>query len=81
MELAVLSDIHGNYAALSECVSLALSRGISTFLFLGDYLGEMAYPERTMAFLYDLKDKYECLFVRGNKEGYWLSHAVRGQEQ
>ncbi len=81
MELAVLSDIHGNYAALSECVFLALSRGISTFLFLGDYLGEMAYPERTMAFLYDLKDKYECLFVRGNKEGYWLSHAERGQEQ
>lgn len=80
MELAVLSDIHGNYVALAECVEFALSRGISSFLFLGDYLGDMAYPERTMEFLYDLRGKYQCTFIRGNKEEYWLNYD-RSREQ
>lgn len=74
MDIAVLADIHGNYIALKECISHARERGIRSFLFLGDYLGELAYPERTMQMLYDIKKRYECWFVRGNKEDYWLNH-------
>ena len=47
MEIAVLADIHSNYVALETCMRFALKRGIRKFLFLGDYIGEMAYPERT----------------------------------
>ena len=39
MELAVLADIHSNHVALEKCMEYALERGISDFLFLGDYLG------------------------------------------
>ena len=74
MEIAVLSDIHGNYAALEKCVSYAIERGISKFIFLGDYLGELAYPQKTMKFLYLLKEKYRCWFIKGNKETYWLNY-------
>lgn len=74
MDIAVLADIHGNYIALNECISHAKERGIRSFIFLGDYLGELAYPERTMRMLYDLKEQYECWFIRGNKEDYWLNH-------
>ena len=80
MKLAVLADIHGNYVALEACLSLALSRGIRSFVFLGDYLGDMAFPERTMELLYELREKYECRFIRGNREEYWLSHARAGTE-
>ena len=34
--------------------------------FLGDYIGELAYPEKTMQILYDLNDRYECYFIKGN---------------
>ncbi len=74
MEIAVLSDIHGNYVALERCVRYALERGIETFLFLGDYLGDLAYPQKTMQFLYSLKETYSCWFIKGNKEDYWLHY-------
>lgn len=73
MELAVLSDIHGNYEAFRRCVEYVLERDIDTFLFLGDYLGEFPYPQKTMEILYSLNEKYKCFFIRGNKEDYWLS--------
>lgn len=74
MKLAVISDIHSNYLALEKCVNYAVGQGVRDFLFLGDYIGEMAYPEKTMELLYRYKERYNCIFVRGNKEEYWLEH-------
>lgn len=73
MEIAVLSDIHSNYIALEKCVNYCLKRGIRSFLFLGDYVGEMAYPERTMELIRMYMGKYDCTFIRGNKEDYWIN--------
>ena len=73
MKIAVLSDIHGNYYAFKACLEVAFERNIDTFIFLGDYLGEFAYPKRTIELLYELKEKYNCYFIRGNKEDYWLN--------
>ncbi len=73
MEIAVFSDIHGNYSAFEQCVKYALNRNIHTFIFLGDYLGEFPYPQKTMGMIYALKEKYTCFFVKGNKEDYWIS--------
>lgn len=81
MEVAVLSDIHGNYVALETCVNYALERGIENFIFLGDYLGELAYPQKTMRFLYGLKEKYRCWFIKGNKETYWLKYNKAWKEK
>ncbi len=74
MDIAVLSDIHGNYIALQRCLDYALSCNINTFFFLGDYIGELAYPERTMQILYDFNNTYKCYFIKGNKEDYWLEY-------
>lgn len=79
MSIAVLSDIHGNFEAFQVCVQYALERGIKTFIFLGDYLGEFAFPQRTMEFIYQLKDSYECIFIKGNKEDYWLNYRKFGE--
>ncbi len=73
MEIAVLSDIHGNYIALQKCLEHAKSRNITTYFFLGDYLGEFPYPQKTMEILYAMREKYECFFIRGNKEDYWIN--------
>jgi putative phosphoesterase len=80
MDIAVLSDIHGNYVALERCLEYAFSKDISTFFFLGDYIGELAYPERTMQKLYDLSTRYQCYFIKGNKEDYWLKYRANGEK-
>lgn len=74
MNIAVLSDIHGNYVALVKCIEYALAREIDTFIFLGDYIGELAYPQKTMEILYGLKEQCNCYFIRGNKENYWINY-------
>ena len=79
MEIAVLADIHSNYIALERCMEYAIGRGIKQFLFLGDYIGELAYPERTMERLYEYREKYDCTFIRGNKENYWIDCRASGQ--
>lgn len=73
MEIAVLADIHSNYIALEKCMDYALKRGIRSFIFLGDYIGEMAYPERTMELIRQYAKEYDCTFIRGNKEDYWIN--------
>ena len=79
IKIAVLSDIHGNYVALQKCIDYALNLGIETFVFLGDYVGELAYPQKTMEQLYTLKEKYPCYFIKGNKEDYWLNYKASGE--
>ena len=74
MEIAVLSDIHGNYEALERCLTYALDRNIKTFVFLGDYVGELPHPQKTMQMLFSLKENYPCYFIRGNKEDYWQNY-------
>lgn len=80
MDIAVFSDIHGNYVALERCLEYTFSQGINTFFFLGDYIGELAYPERTMQILYDLNNGYQCYFIKGNKEEYWLKYRANGEK-
>ena len=78
MDIAVLSDIHGNYVALEKCINYALSRNIEKFIFLGDYVGELAYPEKTMRIIYEMSEKYVCYFIKGNKEDYWIKYQNSG---
>ena len=74
MKIAVLSDIHSNYHALKACVDHGLKMGAEQFLFLGDYVSDCAYPEKTMDLLFALKDSYPCRFIKGNREEYLLNH-------
>lgn len=74
MDIAVFSDIHGNYVVFQSCLEYALERNIDTFILLGDYLGELPYPQKTMELIYGLNKKYTCYFIRGNKEDYWINH-------
>lgn len=79
LEIAVLADIHSNYVALERCMEYARERGIGRFLFLGDYIGEFAYPERTMELLRRYEGAWDCAFIRGNKENYWLGYRDAGE--
>ncbi len=79
IKIAVMADIHSNYIALKRCMNYALFRGVRNFLFLGDYVGDMAYPERTMQLLREYAEQYDCTFIRGNKETYWINYRKDGE--
>ncbi len=55
MKIAVLSDIHSNYYAFQACVSHALTMKVDGFLFLGDYVSDCAYPQKTMKLSWDVE--------------------------
>lgn len=80
MKIAVMGDIHSNHTALEACINHALKENADEFIFLGDYVSDCAYPQETMQIIYDMKAKYKCRFIRGNREDYMLGHRENPEE-
>lgn len=80
MRAAVLADVHGNYLALKACLDYAQTRGVENYLFLGDYVTDHPYPQRVLELLYQVKSRYACRFIRGNREEYMLAHQENPEE-
>lgn len=80
MILAVFSDIHSNHTALEACMREAEKRQASLWIFLGDYVSDCAYPRETMKLLYRAKKEHACVFIKGNREEYVLSHHKNGSD-
>ena len=78
MKIAVLSDLHGNHIALEKCMTEIKKRDIKKIIFLGDYIGELAYPQKIMKLLQEIMKDYECICLRGNKEDYWIERKKSG---
>lgn len=81
MKLAVIGDIHSNHMALKRCIEHAFSQNAEEFIFLGDYISDCPYPHKTMQIIYEMKDKYHCSFIRGNREDYMLHHRENPNER
>ena len=78
MDVAVFSDIHSNYVALQACFDYCVSKGITRFLLLGDYVTDGPFPAKTMELLYMLRQYFQCTFIRGNREQYLLDYRKAG---
>lgn len=74
MRIAALGDIHGNHFALEACLEQIEKMNIKTIAFLGDYITDCPYPEKTIKLLKSAQEKYHTYFVRGNREDYMISH-------
>lgn len=72
MKIAILSDIHSNYHALLACYEDAVRCGAEMFIFLGDYVSDLAEPGKTLDLVYEIRRKYPTVCLRGNREGYML---------
>ena len=72
MKVAVISDIHSNYSAFLACYQDALAHNAEYFIFLGDYVSDLAESQRTMDLVYKIQEKYPCVCLRGNRERYML---------
>ena len=74
MKIAIIGDIHSNHIALETCIRHALDQKADEFLFLGDYISDCPYPQKTMKIIYKMMNQYKCYFIRGNREDYMLDH-------
>lgn len=72
MTIAVFSDIHSNYHAFKACYEDAVKGGAESFIFLGDYISDLAEPQKTMDLLYGIQASYPTVCLRGNRERYML---------
>lgn len=68
MKLAVISDVHSNHFALESCLSYVSKINPTKILFLGDYVTGCPYPQKTMNLIYHCMEKYDCIFIKGNRE-------------
>lgn len=74
MQFALISDIHGNYKALEAFFAYIDKREVDGIICLGDYLTDSPYPQRTISMLYEMREKYPCHMVRGNREEYLIDN-------
>ena len=80
MDIAVFSDIHANFAAFQACFDYCITKGITRFILLGDYVTDSPFPQKTMELLYMLQQHFECVFIRGNREQYLLDYRKHGEQ-
>ncbi len=73
-KIIVISDIHSNYAAFESAFNTIKEIHPDGIIFLGDYVTDFPYPQRTMEILRKCKSAYKCWFIRGNREDYLLQH-------
>ncbi|MCD7742637.1 MAG: metallophosphoesterase family protein [Ruminococcus sp.] len=74
MRIAALGDIHSNHFALEACLKWIDENDIDGIAFLGDYISDCPYPQKTMHILRNISPNYMTWFVRGNREDYMLEH-------
>lgn len=72
MKIAVLSDIHSNYHAFRACYEDAVKCGAESFIFLGDYVSDLAEPQKTLDLVYEIQSQYPTICLLGNRERYML---------
>jgi len=72
--IAVLSDIHSNFAAFSACLAKMRTLDIDGVVLLGDTLTDCPYPQKTMQMIYALAKQYPFWPVPGNREELLLQY-------
>ena len=79
MKIAALSDIHSNHYALESVLGHISEKYYDLYIFLGDYITDCPYPQKTIKLLRDFSQERRCIFIRGNREDYLIDHRNGGE--
>lgn len=74
MRIVALGDIHSNHVALETCLNWIYHNNIDGIDFLGDYISDFPYPQKTLELIRKAQKDYRTWFVRGNREDYMINH-------
>ncbi len=76
MKVAVLADIHGNWAALEAVLADLATWQPDQVVVAGDVVNRGPESPRCLAYVYEQVQNAGWLWVRGNHEDYMLAHAM-----
>jgi len=76
MKIAIISDVHGNYPALLAVINDAIENNVDNFIFVGDYIFDLPYPNEVTELIRSLKNAF---VIQGNKEGYLKKLSTENQ--
>ncbi|MDR2237289.1 MAG: serine/threonine protein phosphatase [Chryseobacterium sp.] len=71
-----IGDIHGGLRALQQVLERAEVSKEDRLIFLGDYVDGWSESSEVVAFLKQLSEKQECIFIKGNHDAWtedWLA--------
>ncbi len=74
MRIAAIGDIHANHTALTRCLEWIYENNIDGMVFLGDYVTDCPYPQKTVDILRNIPPRYKTWFIKGNREDYLLNY-------
>ncbi|HEU4497048.1 MAG TPA: metallophosphoesterase family protein [Flavobacterium sp.] len=69
----VIGDIHGGLKAISQIFERAAVSKNDTLIFLGDYVDGWSESPEVIDFLIQIRQAYNCIFLRGNHDDLLLS--------
>lgn len=69
MRFAIISDIHGNIHALKAVLKELENQSIDSYLYLGDNIGDLPYPNEVAELL---RKQSKNVVIGGNKESYLI---------
>jgi len=77
--IAVFSDIYGNHVALQAAFDYCVGKGITSFICLGNYVGDLPNPDKTMNLIHAIDEYFDAKFLMGNREELLLEYRRRGE--
>lgn len=77
VKIGILSDAHGNDAALQRCVESLIQKGAEAFYFLGDAIGYMPNVNSVIKILQQINARCLC----GNHEEMMLGRVALAREE
>jgi serine/threonine protein phosphatase 1 len=72
----IIGDLHSNYVELNKLLSIIKPRKSDRFIFVGDYIDKNIGFKEIINLLYELNQKYKCIFIKGNHEFVWEQYVV-----
>lgn len=75
----VVGDLHGGLKALQQVLKKVPLQPEDTLIFLGDYVDGWSDSAATVGFLMELKQKQNCIFIRGNHDDLVMQY-LKGKE-
>jgi putative phosphoesterase len=76
MKLAILADIHGNYTAFKEVITICKKYNVEKLLLLGDQVGYYYESEK----IYNELLSWSYIAIRGNHEDILLDYVIRDEK-
>lgn len=74
MKFIIFSDVHANSIALLRFIEQISIIEFDKLIFLGDALTYGVNVKETISLLRQLKEKYDCIFIKGNHEQIYFDY-------